>query len=363
MAYLIYAPETANEKIYQLTFGTNTIGRSRTNSIRLMDDSLSRHHVEIAISEDSFTIKDLKSLNHTFVNEVQIDQCELKDGDLIRCGNLNFKFTEAIASPRQESLDDDDLQRSILKKLTPKQTSSELEELVAQKRTERSVLKLRQQNTEQRAVDKLKILLEISKQLCSPEEPEKLLGKILDLLFKLMDIDRAVILMVNEESGQLEREAVKLQSGIPTDEQFYSKKITNFVRNNGDAILIGDARVDDRFNDSRTIVTQAIQASMCVPLKPHNEVIGVLYVDNLSTSAVYSDEDLEFLTALANQAAVAIHMAREVYNREQKLKQQVVELQIQIDQSKKESEVAEIVGSDYFKELQQRAKKLRASSE
>jgi class 3 adenylate cyclase len=32
----------------------------------------------------------------------------------------------------------------------------------------------------------------------------------------------------------------------------------------------------------------------------------VLYVDNLSLSNVYSDEDVEFLTALANQAAIAI---------------------------------------------------------
>jgi adenylate cyclase len=35
-------------------------------------------------------------------------------------------------------------------------------------------------------------------------------------------------------------------------------------------------------------------------------VIGVLYTDNLSMADIYSQEDLEFLTALANQAAIAI---------------------------------------------------------
>src|ERR687885_1162934 len=45
---------------------------------------------------------------------------------------------------------------------------------------------------------------------------------------------------------------------------------------------------------------------MCVPLKPRETVIGVLYTDNLSMADIYSQEDLEFLTALANQAAIAI---------------------------------------------------------
>ncbi len=36
----------------------------------------------------------------------------------------------------------------------------------------------------------------------------------------------------------------------------------------------------------------------------------MLYVDNLSLSNVYSDEDVDFLTALANQAAIAIDNSR-----------------------------------------------------
>jgi adenylate cyclase len=54
---------------------------------------------------------------------------------------------------------------------------------------------------------------------------------------------------------------------------------------------------------------QEIHASMCVPLKPRDEVIGVLYADNLSRANVYSQEDLEFLTGLGNQAAIAIENA------------------------------------------------------
>ena len=359
MSYLIYSPETPDEEIYQLRFGANTIGRGNDNRIILMHENISRHHAEIKVADDRVTIRDLRSTNGTFVNEVKIDQCELQDGDLIACGDTVFKFVETLKSFRQESPDEAYSEKSILKQISPDQSRIVMQDLLAQDKQQGSILMLRQQNPNQRAVDKLKILLEVSKQLCSPEKPERLLERILDLLFNLMDIDRAVILMVNEESGQLERKTVKLRSGIPADDQFYSTKIINLVRSNGNALLTADARIDKRLNNSESIVGQAIHASMCVPLKPHNEVIGVLYVDNLLMSAVYSDEDLEFLSALANQAAVSIHMAREVYKREQKLKKQVVQLQIQIDQARKERQVSEIVGSDYFKKLAEKAKKLR----
>ena len=173
-------------------------------------------------------------------------------------------------------------------------------------RTGGSILKLRPQDSDRRAVDKLKILLEVSKQLASPEQPERLLEKILELLFEIMNVDRAAILMVNQATGQLECKAVKLQAGISAQEHFYSSKIANFVCEHGKAVLTADAFNDQRFNRSESIIAQAIHASICVPLKPREAVIGVLYVDNLSSSNLYSDEDLEFLAALANQAAIAI---------------------------------------------------------
>ncbi len=314
MPYLIYAPKTPEERIYQLKFGINTIGRSRDNSIAITDQSLSRQHAEITLADNRVTIKDLQSLNHTFVNKVKIDRCELRDEDFICCGSAEFKFVEAIASSKQESLGVQNPQISIpdtiVRQFSPEQTRFGMPDLLAFQGTEGSVLRLQQQDTNQRTVDKLKILLEVSKQLSSPEEPERLLEKILDLLFEIINVDRGAILMVNETTGKLECKAVKLRSGIPNEDQFYSTKIANFVCSHGDAILTADAGLDQRFNHSDSIVAQAIRASMCIPLKPREEVIGVLYVDNLSMSDIYSDEDVEFLAALGNQAAIAIDNAQ-----------------------------------------------------
>lgn len=302
MPYLIHDPDTPNERIHELRFGVNTIGRDKDNSVVMMHGGLSRQHAQLTIGANQATIKDLGSLNGTFVNQVKIDYCELKDGDLVRCGSLTFKFVEQLKA----TSDDRDTQITIIKQIPPEPTHLVMQDLLTGDGTKDSVLKLKQQNATQRAVDKLKILLEVGKQLSTPEEPDQLLEKILDLLLEIMNVDRAAILIVDEITEQLEKRAIKSRPSIPNDEQFYSTKITNFVRDKGEAILTADARNDQRFSDSDSILVQAIHASMCVPLKPREEVIGVLYVDNLSLANVYSDEDMEFLTALANQAAIAI---------------------------------------------------------
>ena len=50
---------------------------------------------------------------------------------------------------------------------------------------------------------------------------------------------------------------------------------------------------------------------------------------------------------------------KKLRNENSSLRKQVKKLRIEIDQSQKDSEVSEIVETDYFKELQQRARALR----
>ncbi|MEM1172606.1 MAG: adenylate/guanylate cyclase domain-containing protein [Cyanobacteria bacterium P01_H01_bin.35] len=302
MPYLIYAPDTSNEKVYELSTGEISIGRERDNIIVLINQtSVSRHHAKIIIFQDSVSIVDKNSSNGTFVNGNKIDSCLLNEGDIIHCGNAIFKF---VSNLNQEQ---DIGPKNIVKEYLQESDKTELNQLLDQQQYDsQSVLKLRQKDINLQAVDKLKILLEVSKQLSSPTELEILLEKILDLLFQIIKVDRAVILLVNEKTGQLEQKAVKGKEGIITEGRFYSKNITNFALEKGTTFLTTDACLDQRFDNPESIVSQSIHGAVCIPLKPRNKIIGVLYADNLSLSNVYSDEDLEFLTGLANQAAIAI---------------------------------------------------------
>jgi two-component system, cell cycle response regulator len=67
--------------------------------------------------------------------------------------------------------------------------------------------------------------------------------------------------------------------------------------------------------------------------------------------------------ALGRLARVFRRMAREVTAREQALKQEVRQLQIEIDAGRAAMQVAEITDTDYFRDLQRRANELRARPE
>lgn len=76
--------------------------------------------------------------------------------------------------------------------------------------------------------------------------------------------------------------------------------------------------------------------------------------------------DLEQLDPVAQRtdemgqlARVFQRMANEVHSRERQLQRQVAQLKIEIDEAKRQTEVAQIVDSDVFKNLQERAQRLR----
>jgi CheY-like chemotaxis protein len=80
-------------------------------------------------------------------------------------------------------------------------------------------------------------------------------------------------------------------------------------------------------------------------------------------SATFNPESLDEVAqrpdALGQLARIFQRMAREVYAREQRLKEEVQQLRIEIDEVRKAREVAEITDSGYFKNLRTKAKEAR----
>ena len=82
---------------------------------------------------------------------------------------------------------------------------------------------------------------------------------------------------------------------------------------------------------------------------------GTFDPDSLLEVAQRADE-------LGKLARVFQQMGREVQAREQRLQKQVLQLKIEIDESRKKKQVAEVTETEYFQELQQRARDLRKRS-
>ncbi|MGA1823989.1 MAG: FHA domain-containing protein [bacterium] len=70
-----------------------TIGRNRDNLIQINNQSVSKYHAMIIKDkEGKVYVEDLNSSNGTYVNEKQIHQQELKNGDEILIGKHTIKI-------------------------------------------------------------------------------------------------------------------------------------------------------------------------------------------------------------------------------------------------------------------------------
>lgn len=71
------------------------IGRERSQAgIVLRDPNVSRRHAELRFDGREWHIVDLRSTNGTLVNDVDVDECVLRDGDLLTLGLVNLEFRE-----------------------------------------------------------------------------------------------------------------------------------------------------------------------------------------------------------------------------------------------------------------------------
>jgi GAF domain-containing protein len=118
--------------------------------------------------------------------------------------------------------------------------------------------------------------------------------------------------------------------------------------------------------DSRYVADQdPIHSLLCAPLKSKNKAIGALVLVS-EAPVTYTAADLKLLNTLASQAAPAIEnallhekMLREAQEREARLRRQVEELRIELDEAKQRQKVAEITESDYYQRLRDQAGNLR----
>jgi len=172
-----------------------------------------------------------------------------------------------------------------------------------------SSILLRAQGGNERAQQKLQVLVEVGQVLSSPGQPDEVLSRVLNLLFQVFDVDRASLLLL-DAAGEAQPRLTRMRSGSSGPEAIHSHRIVAEALDNPKGVLANDASHDPRFEGAASIQFQGIRSSMCVPLRVRETNLGALYVDHLTIPGRYHREDLEFLGSFANQAAVAIENTR-----------------------------------------------------
>jgi len=79
-------------KVYTLHEGKSKIGTGMDCEVRILIKTVSRHHILITAKDHRYFISDLNSLTGTYVNNIQIASKEVIDSDIIKLGDVEFKF-------------------------------------------------------------------------------------------------------------------------------------------------------------------------------------------------------------------------------------------------------------------------------
>jgi pSer/pThr/pTyr-binding forkhead associated (FHA) protein len=71
-----------------------TIGRHPDSDIFLDDITVSRRHVTIEKNGEDFRLRDVGSLNGTYVNRERVDAADLHHGDEVQIGKYRLSFVQ-----------------------------------------------------------------------------------------------------------------------------------------------------------------------------------------------------------------------------------------------------------------------------
>jgi len=279
----------------------NTIGRHPDNSIQILDRIISKEHAQILRAGDGrFLLKDLGSLNGTYVAGNRVGEHMLKHGDELVLGSTHLQFVEQTDA--EESLNRVTIAPSAMESIVRHKVDAA---------ASRDFLPEKQLDVEtvRRDYEKLRIGHELGRAIVGVLDLEELLPRILDKSFELLPADRGVILLYDADH-KLTPRYVKHKAGKEDEQIVLSKSILAEVEQNKKAVLSSDATMDSRFSGAHSIIMQGIRSTMCVPLLHGDELLGIMHMDSQIATNAFTEKDLQMFTGIASQAAVAIQNAR-----------------------------------------------------
>ncbi len=95
-AVLIVTHGPAADSRYELSEDRVTLGRHPDSDIFLDDITVSRRHAEIHRDDLVTRLKDMGSLNGTYLNSRRVEEAGLKDGDLLQIGRFKLVFHDRV---------------------------------------------------------------------------------------------------------------------------------------------------------------------------------------------------------------------------------------------------------------------------
>lgn len=308
---------------FELPDAPALVGRD-SRQIPLSDQTVSRRHAELLPDDGQWTLKDLGSVNGSYINAVRVDnQRQLKLGDQIRVGRtlMVFGAQPGISRASSGSID-----------LAGEEAGMDSSIMHTVPSNEDSVV-MAVPEPAGAAMANLKILYQLGAVLGSSFDADQVLEFVMDLVFEHVKADRGFILLINPHDNELVPKVVRIrdeeakpnagksaapsaaggQGGKAEQKIHASRTIINYVISHGEGVLSSNAMSDQRFSVGKSVHNMGIRSALAVPIKARkmtekggDEIVGVIYIDSSVKNYTYSPDQLRLLTAIGLQAGLAM---------------------------------------------------------
>jgi two-component system NtrC family sensor kinase len=276
------------------------IGRS-SEALPLTDMTISRRHAELTPDEGKWLINDQKSANGTYVNGVRIEKPTLlRSGDQIRVGSTLMVFGRVAGPSKREHP---------VRVLRADEMDAAVERAVPS--NDDSVIMAVPEPTAE-AQQQLTVLYQLMQVVGSNFDRQMLLERVMDLVFENFEADRGFVLMMQNEQERPEPVVVRYRRDPRGEDDrriMTSRTIVQHVIHESEGVLSSNAMSDKRFASGDSVQAYGIRSVICVPIKFHDRIFGVLHIDSQIANYTFTEDQLRLMIAIGALTGMALSNA------------------------------------------------------
>ncbi|WP_155273905.1 GAF domain-containing sensor histidine kinase, partial [Clostridium novyi] len=145
---------------------------------------------------------------------------------------------------------------------------------------------------------------------------ENLLKELMINLIASVEAERGCLILNKnnklfvEAEGEVDDICSVMENPIALEEYTkISKLLVNYVVRTKKSILLDDGKCEDIVFDDKYIVDNKVKSILCTPIIAKEKIIGIIYLENRSSSGIFNEKRLSIVELIASQAAISIENA------------------------------------------------------
>jgi diguanylate cyclase (GGDEF)-like protein len=182
-----------------------------------------------------------------------------------------------------------------------------------------------------RAARQLEALLQVGAAAARVLDPEELARLALDETVRILNAERALLFLTNENTGivrpHMGRDAAGNDIASLTG---YSTTIVDKVVANREAMVLTGTEEGAALG-SESAVTHGLRSILVAPLQIEDRLLGVVYLDSRLAKGIFTRDDVEILSAITSNVAFALETAR------------IAEMELSVASERRQRQVAELL--------------------